>query len=336
MPRKARIDAPGALHHIICRGIERGKIFLDDTDRNEFVRRLTAVIKGTQTFCYAWALIPNHFHLLLRTGATPITTVMQRLLSGYAGTFNRRHRRIGQLFHNRYKSILCQADAYLLELTRYIHLNPLRAKLVKTLEALDDYPYSGHSALMGKHPNDWQETEKVLTLFGARASSARKGYRSFVQTGISLGRRPDLVGGGLIRSSGGWGRVRAIRENRDHRKGDERILGDSEFVAEVLEEQRERLERRYRLMAKGIDLATLIEQVAAATGLNVEQIRQPGKQPERVRARSALCFLAVSELGTTTVALSRELGISQPAVSKAVVRGRGHASDIGIRIDTKL
>ena len=97
MPRKARIDAPGALHHIICRGIERGKIFVDDTDLDEFVRRLAAVIKDTQTFCYAWALIPNHFHLLLRTGVTPITTVMQRVLSGYAGAFNRRHQRIGQL-----------------------------------------------------------------------------------------------------------------------------------------------------------------------------------------------------------------------------------------------
>jgi putative transposase len=76
MPRKARIDAPGALHHIVCRGIEKRKIFADDTDRDEFVRRLAAVVKETQTFCYAWALMPNHFHLLLRTGAAPITTVM--------------------------------------------------------------------------------------------------------------------------------------------------------------------------------------------------------------------------------------------------------------------
>ena len=198
MPRKARIDAPGALHHIICRGIERRKILPDDTDRDEFIRRLAAVVKETQTFCYAWALIPNHFHLLLRTGATPITTVMQRLLSGYAGAFNRRHRRIGHLFHNRYKSILCQEDAYLLELTRYIHLNPLRAGIVKTLDELDSYPFTGHSALMGRHSNDWQETDKILGMFGGRASSARKAYRSFVEAGIADGRKPELTGGGLI------------------------------------------------------------------------------------------------------------------------------------------
>jgi putative transposase len=167
MPRKARIDAPGALHHIICRGIERRKIFVDDTDRDEFIRRLAGVVNETQTFCYAWALIPNHFHLLLRTGGALITTVMQRLLSGYAGAFNRRHRRTGHLFHNRYKSILCQEDAYLLELTRYIHLNPLRARIVKSLDDLDFYPFTGHSALMGTLPNDWQETDRISACLGS-------------------------------------------------------------------------------------------------------------------------------------------------------------------------
>jgi REP element-mobilizing transposase RayT len=231
MPRKARIDAPGALHHIICRGIHRQKIFVDDTDRKEFLRRLAGVVKESQTFCYAWALIPNHFHLLLRTGATPITTVMQRALSGYAGAFNRRHRRIGHLFHNRYKSILCQEDAYLLEMTRYIHLNPLRARIVKSLEELDAYPYAGHSALMGELPNDWQETEKILGMFGGRVSTARKAYRSFVEAGVAGGRKPELTGGGLVRSSGGWGAVKTRRKTRVHQKGDERILGDGEFVA---------------------------------------------------------------------------------------------------------
>ena len=124
MPRKARIDAPGALHHIIVRGIERRKIFYNDRDRDNFLERLGVVLTETSTPCFAWTLIPNHLHLLLRTGSTPIATVMRRLLTGYAVTFNGRHRRHGQLFQNRYKSILWQADLYLLELVRYIHLNP--------------------------------------------------------------------------------------------------------------------------------------------------------------------------------------------------------------------
>jgi REP element-mobilizing transposase RayT len=123
------MDAPGALHHIIARGIDRQAIFSDDADRNGFLERLGDILTDTKTACYAWAMIPNHFHLLLRTGATPLSAVMRRLLTGYAVSYNRRHRRYGHLFQNRYKSMLCQEDPYLLELVRYIHLNPMRARL---------------------------------------------------------------------------------------------------------------------------------------------------------------------------------------------------------------
>jgi REP element-mobilizing transposase RayT len=128
MPRKARIDAPGALHHIIFRGIEQRLIFRDDRDRDQLIDRLSEILAETDTPCYAWALMPNHVHFLLKTGLTPIATIMRRLLTGYAGYFNRRHRRHGHLFQNRYKSILCQEESYFRELVRYIHLNPLRAK----------------------------------------------------------------------------------------------------------------------------------------------------------------------------------------------------------------
>ena len=118
MPRKARIDAPGALHHVIARGIDWRAIFEDDADREEFLKRVAGILSETQTACYAWALIPNHFHLLLRTGPSSISTVMRRLLTGYAIFYNHRHRRYGHLFQNRYKSVLCQENTYLLELVR--------------------------------------------------------------------------------------------------------------------------------------------------------------------------------------------------------------------------
>lgn len=108
MPRKARIDAAGALQHIIARGIERRKIFQTQADYTDFLERLGKILKETDTRCFAWAMIPNHFHLLLKTGKAPIANVMLRLLTGYAVSFNRRHRRWGHLFQNRYKSILCQ------------------------------------------------------------------------------------------------------------------------------------------------------------------------------------------------------------------------------------
>ena len=140
MPRKALIDAPGALYHIIVRGIDRRKIFCDDAGRDDFLDRLGDILPDSKTPCFAWALLTNH-HLLLRTGTAPIAMVMRRLLTGYAVNFNRRHRRHGHLFQNRYKSILCQEDPYLLELVRYIHLNPLRAGIVDELKGLNAYPY---------------------------------------------------------------------------------------------------------------------------------------------------------------------------------------------------
>jgi REP element-mobilizing transposase RayT len=321
MPRKARIDAPGALHHIIVRGIERRRIFSDDKDRDNFVDRLDDIVTDTQTFCFGWALIPNHAHLLLRTGKTSLSTVMRRLLTGYAVSYNRRHRRHGHLFQNRYKSILCQEDAYLLELVRYIHLNALRAKIVKDFKELDKYPYSGHSALMGQVPRDFQDTEYVLKLFGKKVSAARKGYRAYLAKGVGQGRRPDLVGGGLIRSAGGWSVVKAMRRTQLRMKGDERILGDGEFAQSVLDAAKEKCEERYLLQAQGHDLDTVAQRVSRFLGIKPEQVRAPGKHPLTVKARSLLCYWAVRELGFTATEVSRRLGVSQPAVSISVKRG---------------
>ena len=187
MPRKACIDAPGALHHIIVRGIKRQRIFYDHDDRDNFLERLGTVLTDTGTPCYACALMPNHAHILLKTGIAPIATVMRRLLTGYAVSFNRRHRRHGQLFQNRYKSILCQEDLYLLELVRYIHLNPLRANLVENLKTLDTYAYSGHGVMMGKVKQVGQDTDYILKFYASTAKTAIRRYREFIAKGIDEG-----------------------------------------------------------------------------------------------------------------------------------------------------
>jgi len=321
MPRKARIDAPGAVQHIIVRGIERKKIFRNDADRSNFLARLSTIVSETRTTCYGWALIPSHAHLLLRTGTIPIATVMRRLLTGYAVSFNLKYQRHGQLFQNRYKSILCQEDRYLKELVRYIHLNPLRANLASDLKALDRYRWCGHSAIMGKTACDWQNIEYVLKLFGNKISSARRNYRVFVSKGIAEGRRSDLTGGGLIRSLGGWQQVKALRRIGIRFKCDERILGDSEFVEQVLKEAEDRLERRYALEAKGYDFDHVIERVAQVLNMNVSDVLKRSKDPQTVKARSLLCFWANRELGMTTVEISHRLKVSQSAVSRASMRG---------------
>ena len=321
MPRRSRIDAPGALHHIIVRGIERKNIFKDDADKDNFSERLKNILTDSGTSCFAWALIPNHFHLLLRTGRVPISTVMKRLLTGHAVYFNRKHSRAGHLFQNRYKSILCQEDSYMLELVRYIHLNPLRAKIIPDLKFLDKYTYSGHASIMGKKKNKWQDTDYVLKLFNSKLSLARRRYRAYVKKGISIGERPDLIGGGLVRSVGGWDALKGLRRIKAYMKGDERILGDSDFVETVLKANQDEFDRKYLLKTRGYDFDTVVDRVAKVLGINRTEVLSSGRQPHRVKARSLVCFWASRELGMSMVKLSKRLKISQATVSQSAIRG---------------
>ena len=322
MPRKARIDAPGALQHIIIRGIEKRPIFRDDQDKDSFIERLGDVLLETSTSCYAWALMTNHVHLLLRTGLVPIAMVMRRVLTGYAQQFNRRHRRHGQLFQNRYKSILCEENPYLLELVRYIHVNPLRAELVKDLRELRSYRFCGHSVLLGYLDNEWQDKDYVLRLFGAKERQARNAYVSFIVEGLDQGRRPDLTGGGLVRSVGGWTALKALRTEEIRVKGDERILGGSEFVQEVLEKANEEFERTTLLKSRGLNWETLLSKVATFYEIECASLETGSKSPGIVKARSVLCYLAVRKLSVTGTAVATKLNITPSAVSKAVTRGQ--------------
>jgi len=206
MPRHARLDAPGTLHHVIIRGLERGAIVRDAGDRAAFVTRLGTVTAATATPIYAWALLPNHAHLLLRSGPAGLPRFMRRLLTGDAGTFNRCHKRVGHLFQNRYQSIVVEEEAYFRELVRYLHLNPLRANRAATLRALDRYPWSGHATVLGQSRRAWQDRRTVRGWFGPTAGRAGRAYRAYVRAGIPRGRRPELGGGGLVRSAGGVGR----------------------------------------------------------------------------------------------------------------------------------
>jgi hypothetical protein len=263
----------------------------------------------------------------MKTGSVSISTVMRRLLTGYALWFNRRHGRSGHLFQNRFKSILCQEDAYLLELVRYIHLNPIRGGLVEDLKGLDRYPYSGHSVLMGRRKSLWQETQWVLRMFGDKLGGARRAYRSFVEKGIAQGRRQDLTGGGLLRSAGGWQGVKALREQKVYQRNDERILGDGDFVDRILASADEKMEKRYKLRSVGFDLERVASRVSEVLGVKPEDVWAKGKYKRIVEPRSLLCYWAVRELGVSMSLLSRKLGISIPSVSESVTRGQRIAEE---------
>src|SRR5512134_3198923 len=143
MPRQARLDSPGTLHHVMIRGIERGEIVGGVKDRKEFIERMGRLAKETGTRIYARSLLVNHAHILLRSGPRGLPRYMRRFLSSYAVYCNKAHRRHGHLFQNRFKSIVCDEEPYFMELVRYIHLNPLRANLVHSMAQLDAYPWCG-------------------------------------------------------------------------------------------------------------------------------------------------------------------------------------------------
>ena len=317
MPRHARLDAPGVLHHVMVRGIERRALFRDEGDRADFVARLAALVPATGLTVYAWALLPNHAHCLVRTGTRPLPRVMRSLLTGYAGAFNRRHKRVGHLFQNRYKSIVVEEEPYLLELVRYLHLNPLRAGTVTTLPALDRYPWTGHSALLGTVPRPWQATGPILAQFGPAPRRARAAYRAFVAAGLAQGRRPELQGGGLVRSLGGWAAVAHLRRGREGYAGDERILGSAAFV--------ETLQRALppspieRGAAPAVE--AIIQRVCTRLGMDPLRLQRGGRKPAVSQAREGIAYLCTEVAGHPGRALAPLLGVRPVSVYAAARRG---------------
>lgn len=318
MPRQPRLDAPGALHHIMGRGIEQTKIFRTDQDREDFLNRLADLCIDGYLIVYAWSLMANHFHLLVRTGRWSISKSMRKLLTGYVVNFNLRHKRHGHLFQNRYKSIICEDDPYLLELTRYIHLNPVRAGIVNDLRGLNHYRWAGHSAIMGRVKRDWQEIGTVVRYFGKGRRAVKK-YEQYVGEGISHGKRPELVGGGLIRTLGGWSQVLSLKRKGIKGVSDERILGGGEFIERLLSEAEERERETLRLGRELPDLLTLAKRIVRGEGIEESDLRSGIRKREIVRARRLFCQLAIGKMGYPGAEVARFLGVTTSSVNRLAV-----------------
>lgn len=318
MPRQARLDAPGILHHVMVRGIEGCPIFLDDQDRQDFVSRISELVEMTGTKVLAWTLMDNHLHLLIFSGSQGISKFMRRLLTGHAVRYNLKYHRSGHLFQNRYKSIVCEEDPYLLELVRYIHLNPLRAGIVKGMEELDRYPWCGHGVLTGRRKNDWQETEYVLKQFSEERGKAIRGYRKFMEEGKQQGRRLDLVGGGLIRSLGGWSQVLSLRDSKKDLKHDARILGGGDFVQDILRDADRSLRRQLKLGERRRSIDQVIKRMCEGEGIREEELRNGGQRREVSRLRAKISSHLSHELGIPMAEIARHVGVCGSAVIKAI------------------
>ena len=320
MPRQARLDIPGALHHIMIRGIDKTNIFRDDKDKSRFLERLGLILSEGKSTVYAWALLDNHVHILFKSDETGVSTFMRKLLTWYALHFNRRHRRTGHLFENRYKSILCDEDDYLLALIRYIHLNPLRAGKVKTLEELDRYPWSGHSAVVNKGECPWMDINYVLLQFNETTQKARNAYRKFVEEGAGQGRRPELTGGGLIRSQGGWSQVLAMQGKGRKEESDQRILGGGDFVQGILREAEEKQIRQLKLRRSGRTIAHILQEECKRNKVSAEELRKGNKR----RAVSAIRLIVArrgrNELGLSGAEIARHLGVNTSSINRALAR----------------
>jgi len=172
MPRGPRIDFPGAVHHVYARGIEKRNIFLDDSDRIFFLEKVGANLPRWGIRCHAWALMPNHFHMLLQSNEGKLPSFMLCLLTVYSRYFNGKHNRVGHFFQNRYKSPIVGKAAYFREVVRYIHLNPLRSGIVPSVGGLEDFLWTGHRKIVkGGYP-DWQTTEMVREEFGGGSAGS--------------------------------------------------------------------------------------------------------------------------------------------------------------------
>lgn len=320
MPRQARLDVPGALHHIMVRGINKTVIFKEDQDKVRFLERLGEDITRGVCAVYAWVLMNNHVHILFKSGKDGISAVMRRFLTWYAQYFNRRHGRSGHLFENRYKSVLCDEDAYLLALVRYIHVNPIRAKVVTTIEQLDRYPWSGHQAIIGKAKYPWMDTDYVLRQFGDTRREALAEYRRFIQGGMVKGRSAELTGGGLIRSHGGWSQVLAMRRKGQREESDERILGSGDFVNAILKEVEERQMRQTKLSRSGGSITEIIREECKKRRISPEELTRGGRRRKVTEARVVIARRGREEIGLSGAEIARHLGVNTSSINRALAR----------------
>jgi REP element-mobilizing transposase RayT len=316
MPRKARITIPGAVHHVMSRGLDGRPIFRDDGDRTFFLRILEQCVARSGHLVYAWALMDNHFHLVIRTSDYPLASLMRSVNGQYAQFFRRAAESRGYLFQDRYKSIVTQDQNYVEELVRYVHLNPLRAGVCSDMASLDIYPWTGHSTLMGHQSRPFQNTSDVLARFARSRSRAVTMYRAFIEAGI--GAQSDLVE--TIRASN--------NETESIRHTGCWVIGNNEFVKSVVERDRQRRILIAEHAKQGVNVGDIAGKVAKHFGLPVEELSCKGRNNSRSTARKALAYLAHRRLGISVAEIARYFGIRSPSVSYMLRDGESAAKGV--------
>jgi len=259
MARKPRIHYPGAVYHVILRGNAGQPIFFDERDRYRLYLILQYIVERFGCRIHGFCFMTNHVHLVVQSGDVPLSRIMQNLTLRFTKWVNYTQSRTGHIFQGRYKALLLDADAYLMELVRYVHLNPVRAGMVASP---DDYPWSGHHAYMGKEKLPWLTTDWVLSMYSNDKQKARQRYGTFVAEGIGETRRNEFHDGTC----------------------DGRILGDDNFADEAFAKANQRRNHDYRL-------ADIVSAVCRRYGITLEQFKNPGKTRPYSEARAVAALL---------------------------------------------
>ncbi|MHB8881196.1 MAG: transposase [Thermodesulfovibrionales bacterium] len=263
MARKPRIEFEGAFYHVITRGNQRRKIFRDEGDFEKYIEILSRYKAMYKCRLYAYVLMSNHVHLLIETGKTPLSKILQGINQSYTGLFNRKYKTVGHLFQGRYKAILCDRDDYLLSLVKYIHLNPVRARLVETPE---EYTWSSHRAYIKPVSKSIIDEDQVLRMFSGSKGIARRLYEAYVGDGIGV-KKEDISA-----------------------TIDKRILGNEQFANTVMDKCDASVEPGKR--AREHSLVAVAAAVSDIFGVTLTQMRHKGKDRDITKGRKLFSIVA--------------------------------------------
>ncbi len=283
MARRPRLFAPGLLYHVIVRGNQRRKTFLNDADYQAYLQRLGRYRRKFGHTVHAYCLMPNHVHLLIETSHEPLAKFMQGLQQSYSQYFNLRHRKTGHVFQGRYKAIICEKDQYLLQLIRYIHLNAVRAGIVKEP---GQYLYSGHRAYLEGKATEVIDPPKALKLLGGKA-----GYRAFVRDGMEDGHKEEY-----------------------YEVEDQRFLG-AEGFGEKLQDKHEEPRAKKR---PSLDKAA--EKLAGAVGTEATELKSADRSWAVSRVRTIIAYVLIRQQGYPLSEVAKYFGRDAATVGRLIGR----------------
>lgn len=288
MTRPTRIEIPGALYHVFARGNQRRQVFRDQADYEVYLARLDRYQDRYAFILYAYVLMPNHVHLLLEPDKAPLSKIMQGIQQSYAAYFNRAHATVGHVFQGRYKAILCDRDRYLLALVRYLHLNPVRARLVRVSK---EWRWSSHRDYLGEERKPRVATQLILRQFHPQRSLAIRRYLEFLQQPGAADHHPEY-----------------------YQALEQQFLGDERFV----EEMERRIQRKASPGAIAVSFGEVCQVVARAFDMTVEEIRAPGRERQAAVARAVAAHVAQLVGGIRLVEAAQAFGRDPVTISLGV------------------